>query len=312
MVGWVAAFILASAPDPQHVGSVDGLNLWVEGRGLVQTFGALSFPNQPFQGTNSQRSFRVLLPQGYIFAGWGLRLAEHRVLVGASLGVTGVAIDDVDHGLPRLFFAPVSGVVSMPLRLADVTLVPTLSAIVNQPDPESRDLGVTGRASLRLRHAAGAFVGGVGFSGEVPLVPPALHRESYFAKRRCAWATWGCNELVGRELWRVAGSAQLEYFFSESLSFGAVLSASLDEQAYGLIPLAVSPSPSDVLDLRTTRLEARALGYLSWAFHEKFGLTFDVSGGFLSSPIKNGLTWSTSLSVWFRFDERLQPRWLDH
>ncbi|HEY1087503.1 MAG TPA: hypothetical protein VGE37_07405, partial [Archangium sp.] len=185
MLSLILAIALSAAPDPQNVGSVDGLNLWVEGRGLVQTFDSVLAPNQSFYGL-SQRSFLVFLSQGYAFAGWGFKLAEHRLLLGVSLGVTGVALDDPEGlRLPRVHFVPVAGTLSAVLRLGDVTLVPALSANGNQPHPELHDLGVTVRASFNIRHAAGPFVGGVGFSGELPLLSPARGPEGYFVMRRC-------------------------------------------------------------------------------------------------------------------------------
>jgi hypothetical protein len=41
-------------------------------------------------------------------------------------------------------------------------------------------------------------------------------------------------------------------------------------------------------------------------------LTIDASGAFVSTPLLVLSAWSASVSLWFRFDERLQPRWLDH
>jgi hypothetical protein len=136
-------------------------------------------------------------------------------------------------------------------------------------------------------------------------------QERYSVPRRCSWP-WGCDEYLGRELGRVETSAQVEVWIWRQLSAGVTVSLSHEVQAHAEEPARTLEQAGKLVIPTLPRTRGTSRVFASWAFIDRLGMTIDASGAFVSTPFLFLSAWSASVSLWFRFDERLQPRWLDH
>ncbi|HEY1087504.1 MAG TPA: hypothetical protein VGE37_07410 [Archangium sp.] len=316
VVGLVAALILATAPEPETAGSVEGPNVWLEARalwfGADVGFSSLGGPEgiEP----RTLRSLMGLLTQGRVFAGWGFAPSGQRVLLGVSAAATGVSFDGgTFDSHPRFIVAPIAGVLAVPVSIGRVVLTPLVSVAALPPQLDDTDTQVTGRAELRARGSWGRGLMGGALSAEVPVGDAA---RSWWS-RRCTWNAFGCETVRLQERGFFSATTQVEFWPLESLSVGGTLRVSSDLEFNDVRPPLRQAGPGEVVPIVQrpavlARTEVRLHAFASWAFAAHFGLTLDASAGrVVAANVVTNLL-SASLSVWFRLDSRLQPRWLDH
>lgn len=115
---------------------------------------------------------------------------------------------------------------------------------------------------------------------------------------------------VALELWRVAVTLQVEYWFRSDLSAGAVLMFEGRDENLGRL---VASGDATISSPGWSVLESRGRAFFTWAPFKYFGLT--ATGGAAHQSyipvLVTGTSWEAALSVWFRTDGRLNRFWLD-
>lgn len=315
------ALLIAAAPDPDSVGSVDGLFLWHDIRGSADVTTLAT------EGRSSANSLpgliaggRSILGQGRLWGGWGFRVLERRLTVSAAVAGTVVGTDaylqDEFRRSSRFDVAPLLLSVAMTLPVERLVFVPMLGVTLPTRRGFGSDPIVALQPQLRVRAAVGAFLFGASGLLNVPVATAWEQSRWDYPDRRCPTDATRCRMPVARELLRVNAALQGEFWALKDLSVGIRAELEVREENLGQF-INGSGSPEGVVIMPGwSVLELHGTMFGSWAFAENFGVTTTFGHSWTrqaSLQVGNTITdsWEATLSIWFRTDARLNRMWLD-
>lgn len=328
--GALCAVLVAATPDAVSVGSVDGPFAWVDVRVSVDdtALGSSASTGAPLSGQFA--SGRSGLVQEQLFAGWGLRVLDHRLVMGLSLSATEVLTDPYTQNFPSRhprFDGTLQVVTAMPLLIDRLTVVPVLGVTLPTKDAFGTEPIVGIEPQLRIRAASeGLLVGGSLFV-HVPAIntwaspsggagPRAVPFGGNRSLRECPREASRCRMPVARELWVAGVSLQVEYWFRRDLSLGAVLAFEARDENLAALVISSAAADATVISPGWSLLETRGRAFVTWAPFDHLGLTMTGGAGhhaFIGTAVTGvtGTSWEATLSVWFRTEARLNRFWLD-
>lgn len=317
------AVILAAAPQLETLGSVDGPFLMADVHVSVDS---VVFRNRVESLTNYSplgglyESGNSVIAQGQLVGGWGVPVLKHRLAITVSAASTGVLtsphVRERIYNVPRFEISPVLISAAVPLPIEDVVLVPILGVTIPTRNGFELDPVVSLQPQFRFRVSRGPLIVGANALVNLPVVNKWRTIGSEVPiEIRCPADESRCRWPVTRELWRVAFSAQGEYWFTEELSVGLRTKLELREEDSGLLVNASGSPEGAIVIPHWSVVDLQGAAFGTWAFSRFVGLSASFGLQWQQRTdafIVDGTGWNASLFVWFRTDSRLSRFWLDH